>query len=1030
MDFYKQVCCYLLPTPSAAESLTPGQKKFTCEITGRSVMSFFDALKSETTGSKEVDDSFPEPLRSPVLRRVQFSTVSRIDHLVDQVYDDFKLDFYPGESVQVIKDDGNKVPGIVREKSYFPAQIGPDGTMVRNSFSTYLVKLLERGDEEAMCSDTGLVRERKSFTKQMLRSFIKNTVTRDSWTGAPWLVKENIAKSYHIDTEVPPHLQYSTKAAERKANAAAKKSEQDGLYNFAINARGLPELKPAVKGKQQKLTPEEKAILAHGGLAGFSPEQALEEYQRSLQANTNIANPVQAGMHSEIPGPILPPGHVVYTQPNGQHIIVPAMPIPQPVVVPPSPPPPPPPIKYPIEDMDIAPERDGSCRPPVYFLCDDPPTKSAKYDEQAAGVKMVSIGLLLETWTTLNAYSEVFQLDSFTFDDFVEAMKFSATDVDCELLTELHCAVLKRLVNGENDQNGSIQISLPDFPQDEDDEDESMESSLERTPTPEPKSPPRRTTRSSLNKQPEARRSRSSTAEVKIHRAGEMFDGYSWLQRLRKRDFKNGGWQMILIGLLHQLSSKASLQESCEAVLAFLAPLDADPTQETAKLQYAVMDINLRAKALQIITMLTMETKAIKLYLEQCAAQMTEYRKEKIEYQRARKFYMEELRKLHDERKIHAPEARSPTPPPELKSEENGDVEMTNEIEDTEAADSDDEEPLPGRSLRHAKDRAAERKRKREEEQERRERAEAAKQSKGTKIYQKILKRIEEEQQKIRNEENKIAEMDIKLRRTDRPRTRCLGRDRFWNRYFWFERNAMPFEGSPESSTADAQYSNGRLWIQGPDDMEREGYIDVPPQQQAAYKHHFSMTPLQRKEVEEGHTSVYNARQWGYIDDPDALDEVIAWLDTRGVREAKLRKELQAQRDLIAKYMRRRQEYLGEHAEQNGVGDEDSDEEEPLIAPTRMSTRRKEYVQLSSSEEKQLKLRCLRWKNETAIREYGCRHVDGLPPPSKRARGKKKKKVVEEEPEEIEEEPTRGVSTRLKNRQGKPLTRQGGRYAF
>jgi hypothetical protein len=35
--------------------------------------------------------------------------------------------------------------------------------------------------------------------------------------------------------------------------------------------------------------------------------------------------------------------------------------------------------------------------------------------------------------------------------------------------------------------------------------------------------------------------------------------------------------------------------------------------------------------------MLTMESKAIKNYLEECSIQMTEFRKEKIEAQRARK---------------------------------------------------------------------------------------------------------------------------------------------------------------------------------------------------------------------------------------------------------------------------------------------------------------------------------------------------------------------------------------------------------
>ena len=81
MDFYKQ-------------------RRFICEITGHSGLNFFEALKSEvccaagyptvrrwptdycqTDESREVNSAFPEALKEPILRKIQFSTVSRIDNL-------------------------------------------------------------------------------------------------------------------------------------------------------------------------------------------------------------------------------------------------------------------------------------------------------------------------------------------------------------------------------------------------------------------------------------------------------------------------------------------------------------------------------------------------------------------------------------------------------------------------------------------------------------------------------------------------------------------------------------------------------------------------------------------------------------------------------------------------------------------------------------------------------------------------------------------------------------------------------------
>lgn len=57
------------------------QHKFTCAITGQSGLDFFAAYRSAQDASDDVEDAFPEPLRGPILRKVQHSTISRIDNL-------------------------------------------------------------------------------------------------------------------------------------------------------------------------------------------------------------------------------------------------------------------------------------------------------------------------------------------------------------------------------------------------------------------------------------------------------------------------------------------------------------------------------------------------------------------------------------------------------------------------------------------------------------------------------------------------------------------------------------------------------------------------------------------------------------------------------------------------------------------------------------------------------------------------------------------------------------------------------------
>ncbi|TAQ83423.1 hypothetical protein B7494_g8256 [Chlorociboria aeruginascens] len=987
MDFYKQ-------------------RRFICQITGHSGLSFFEALKSELAGAQEVDEAFPEALKGPILRRVQFQTISRIDTLVDLIYEEYRSDYYPGEAVTVHVVTGERLSGIVRDKTRFGPKVMPDGTSFP-AFSRYFVSLDNRPTEEAVVDDAHITRDRKIFTKQVLRSFIKKTVTREAWTGAPWLVNHDVAAEYHIDTRVPPHLRYESKAAERKQNQAQKKFGPDFegmLGSFQGNGQGhsqghsqghgqgrLPELKPAPKShksKQQQggLKSKLQPFLNPAPSNPFPPPLAPQFISHTFQAHS----PPHVGPH-----------HANFH--NGGFALTPLAPLPPA-------PPPPPPVKYPIEDLQLAPRLHGPKRPQMKYFSQDTPVPVDKPATEGNGILMKSVGALLECWDTLNVYCEIFKLDSFTFDDFVEAMQFSSEDVECELFVETHCAALKLLVNSEAD-GGKVQVQLPELDEDTD-EDEEDEASAEPSPEPEPEVKPKgRATRSSLAKaeleakkaEIEAELEPESTESRITHRAAEMQAEMNWIERLQKRDFKNGGWEITMIGLLHQLSKNPRHFNSCEALLQQLAPLDMEPTQETARKRYAKLDVNLRIQALQIVCMLTAETKAIRGYMEECSEQMTAFRKEKIQWQREKKQYAEELRVLLEERKTLLPPSL-PSPPTEMP---NGDTKTTG-VEEKENSLGDetidtDEDPHPGRSLRHGNDRAAERKRKRDARQEKKAKAQAeAKLPKQSKQVTKLLKDIAKKQDKIKNCEDEIATLDNDLREADCPRTRVLGKDRFWNRYYWFERNGMPYAGLPNSSTADAGYANGCIWIQGPDDMEREGYIEMKPEWQHEYMCKFNMTVPQRKILEEGGTNVFNARQWGYYDEPAQLDGLINWLDGKGFNEAKLNKELQLYRDRIIQNMEKRKEYLNP-----------TEEKSPDLRK-RMATRGKQI----DAEHKTY--RCLAWHNTTAIRQDGNLH-------SNEPRTRKPAKKSAAATVGVEEE--RQTRSEAKSKE-KPLGRQGSRYNF
>ncbi|KAI7049675.1 hypothetical protein KC352_g45839, partial [Hortaea werneckii] len=162
---------------------------------------------------------------------------------------------------------------------------------------------------------------------------------------------------------------------------------------------------------------------------------------------------------------------------------------------------------------------------------------------------MESQGMLLEVWNTLNVQCEVYYLDSFTFDDFVDAMQYKSSDPPCQLLEEVYCAVLNMLV----DKNGKLQVKggMVELAAEVNEESsEAHDDSEYSTPQPDV---PARSTRSRLSHVDPAVENQRTPTTIPAHRAAEMLGERSWRTRLGAREMEDGGWQLILVGLLHQL---------------------------------------------------------------------------------------------------------------------------------------------------------------------------------------------------------------------------------------------------------------------------------------------------------------------------------------------------------------------------------------------------------------------------------------------------------------------------------------------
>jgi hypothetical protein len=545
--------------------------------------------------------------------------------------------------VIAILENGEKAEGIVREKTSFSERYA-NGVFVPAT-SRYLVSIdadaaSKREAMDVQVDGSNIYRDRRNFSKLLLRSFLKGTMQKEQWHGAPWIVKPNLAQEYDIPTEVPQHLNHRAVMAERKNLQAMQKRtepiDQTTFFNYLASKQRPLEVRPLPggkgSGKNHRFIQQDIGKYIHK-----NGEPNLVHYQITPGGTPIPMLPPGEGSPPLSGQQFLPGNHRPMPSHNFQssqfHPVANAQYLAKDEVLPT---PPPPPIKFPCEDTEVPPRKDAQPRPRLRFFSADTPSGEVIEDSAHPGLKQSSVGTLLEIWDSLNVHSEVFILDSFTVDDFAEAMRFMSSEVQCELLDEVHCAVLKQLV----DDQGKVQVSLPEFEPSDSEGDGEEEAEEEESVEPSPEPQFRRTTRSSLRKEEaEALKQRTPTPEpAEVHQASGMQGERPWIERLKERDFRDGGWQVILVGLLHQISLMPRKRELCDKILSILAPMDKEPTAETARVQYfAELDVNLRLEALQIITQLAVGSPALRKHLDAMSAEMTELRKKKIEQQRLKK---------------------------------------------------------------------------------------------------------------------------------------------------------------------------------------------------------------------------------------------------------------------------------------------------------------------------------------------------------------------------------------------------------
>lgn len=994
-------------------------------------------------------------MKTHILRFLQFNRITRLDQLVDKVYLQFKNNYFPGEYILLrgvpIGGGAGEISAIkhravIREKVEFT-----------NSPAKYLVVRLNDNQDTIVTGDK-LSRDRNHFTKWLIKTFIKLTMTRSHKISAPWVVKDKYAKRYRIDQTYPPDLQ------QFKASTISYDDPDDSDPNLM---RHFNVIYPPPKLEENNLKFQEELLSVRRLQKQLASLQSATPEIPGLPSKITVASTLNPSSDSvsemktrKFPLHYLPlhlrhlaniedegvncnrPGTIATLQANG---------------IPPT-------KKNIIDDLQIkfdlqhtrpvatkfklptnakywnthllklinkkeSTVKAESLESPIIISDNDNDDDSGdgiddEISEEELGDDLLAIdkSLLpldhlhniedaLESWIFLNIYHLPLKIDTFTFDDFIYAMGWNAIQFEkqgrCQLLDEIWCSVLGAIVSNkipsaseskalDDDEVYGLMVNIPtvesfiDPVKGEDDElikGSESESENKKSFTDGdddysdsdsgeniPKKISNGIDNKSLNgenkveanneaddedegdeneesEDENADEEMDSTDGQRDHNAYQVMNhrGTSWHDRLRKRNFREGNWQTIVLGVLSMLEDIPKYKDVVERVYRILAPLSEPATASTALNQfYERMDINLRLQVLNILCNLLATSDMVRSYIDKSLDDSTALRRKRLDSIKEFKILVDKAQRLHYDILDKF-------------------LQLTGNTENIDDARKKYRFELSQKEVSGAEaDLAAQYPEFKEMCEERKD------------LYTKL----EDMKKEKRLIERQLVELDCQ-------RVRCLGKDRLFNRYWWFENNGLPtlhgnsngdddneeekIDDDNESSdeVQEETYLMGKLWVQGPsaDDVRlhfqninrksfendepvysilRKPYLkdnivdyDGKPVQELDFSTFpdsfiqaskevgnlqfdqdsikkldgtllvdnlgelspscdFSiLSPNERKIMEEAPDPLFDGRQWRYYDNKEDIETLTKWLNPYGTRESQLKKELLSVKDAI-----------------------------------------------------------------------------------------------------------------------------------
>ncbi|GAA5995905.1 uncharacterized protein JCM10292_004821 [Rhodotorula paludigena] len=147
-----------------------------------------------------------------------------------------------------------------------------------------------------------------------------------------------------------------------------------------------------------------------------------------------------------------------------------------------------------------------------------------------------------------------------------------------------------------------------------------------------------------------------------------------------------------------------------------------------------------------------------------------------------------------------------------------------------------------------------------------------------------------------------VAEREFR-RYLNVSRCRPLGKDRFHCRYWWFDGvGGMDLVQPGGSDVLDEEgnnvvYGSGRLFVQGPSEEDWDSISDPKGKGDEGVK--AMLERRVREEVVAEPSALLGPNEWAFFEDDDELDSLLAWLNSKGTREAALKSAIGKWRSFI-----------------------------------------------------------------------------------------------------------------------------------